>query len=146
MDEVHDERKSADARANPAAGVSGGQTRLGLDTILRLRCPHPDLSGLDLRRVARRRHETPHPVPRYQCVDLDCGSDLREPPRGGWIVTTFYTDHFANTTPAHIVNGVCDTHEIAGTAYGPGYTIALPQRTSWAPSPAGAAGRLRRLW
>lgn len=44
-----------------------------------------------------------------------------------------YADHFAKDTPAHIVNGVCDTHEITGTAYGPcpgmpGYKIPLPQR------------------
>jgi Spirocyclase AveC-like len=42
-----------------------------------------------------------------------------------------YADHFAKDTPAHIVNGVCDTHEITGTAYGPcpgmpGYRIPSP--------------------
>jgi hypothetical protein len=45
-----------------------------------------------------------------------------------------YADSFAKDTPAHIVNGVCDSHEIAGTPYGPcpgmpGYTtIPLPHR------------------
>jgi hypothetical protein len=42
-----------------------------------------------------------------------------------------YSNHFAENTPAHVVNGVCDTHEITGTAYGPcpgmpGYMIPLP--------------------
>jgi hypothetical protein len=42
-----------------------------------------------------------------------------------------YSTHFAKNTPAHVVNGVCDTHEITGTAYGPcpgmpGYRLPLP--------------------